>query len=146
MPLAKATTPYSLRASAVRPVLRAGATAWAMVLALGLAACVLLAQGLALHHTVEHAVGRSAQLQQPKQALALHAEHGAQPRYGAAGAHDTTSATCLLLDQLLALHPGSTCPSAASPPRVASPAPAKRVAPRVATARHSYLARGPPAA
>jgi hypothetical protein len=146
MPLAKATTPYSLRASAVRPVLRAGATAWAMVLALGLAACVLLAQGLALHHTVEHAVGRSAQLHQPQQALALHAEHGSQPRYSTAGAHDTGSATCLLLDQLLALHPGCTCPCAASPPRVASPVPAQRVVPALVAARHSYLARGPPAA
>jgi hypothetical protein len=144
MPLAKATTPYSLRAHAVRPVLRAGATVRALGLALGLAVCVLLAQGLALRHAVEHAVGQSAQLQQ--QALAHTAAHNLQAQPDGHAAHDTGSATCLLLDQLLALHPGSTCPSAASPPLVASTAPAQRVAPRVATARHSYLARGPPAA
>jgi hypothetical protein len=105
----------------------------ALGLALGLALCVLLAQGLALHHSVAHALAHTA-------------AHSLQAQPDGHAAHDTGSATCLLLDQLLALHPGSTCPSAASPPLVASPAPAQRVAPRVATARHSYLARGPPAA
>jgi hypothetical protein len=170
MPLAKATTPHSLRARAGRPVLRARPTVWAVglaeSLALCLALCVVLAQSLALRHAVDHAmglgarhavepavepavrpaVGPAAQLQLPQHALALPAKNALQTSHGTAGAHDTDGATCLLLDQLLALHPGRASPCAASPPLVASHPLVQPQAAAVAAARHTYLARGPPGA